>query len=73
MYSDCQFAPQPSVGRKLENLILDDKPAVQTNGSSSTRNGSGPTTPAKLGLCMCTIRIILIAACRIRIIFKIWH
>lgn len=45
-----QFAPQPSVGRKLENLILDDKPAVQTNGSSSTRNGSGPTTPAKLGL-----------------------
>lgn len=45
-----QFVPQPSVGRKLENLILDDKPAVQTNGSSSTRNGSAPTTPAKLGL-----------------------
>ncbi|XP_052686765.1 PTB domain-containing engulfment adapter protein 1-like isoform X4 [Crassostrea angulata] len=44
-----QFAPQPSVGRKLENLILDDKP-VQTNGSSSTSNGSAPTTPAKLGL-----------------------
>lgn len=44
-----QFAPQPSVGRKLENLILDDKP-VQTNGSSSTSNGSTPTTPAKLGL-----------------------
>lgn len=44
-----QFAPQPSVGRKLENLILDDKP-VQTNGSSSISNGSTPTTPAKLGL-----------------------
>lgn len=44
-----QFPPQPSVGRKLENLILDDKP-VQTNGSSSTSNGSAPTTPAKLGL-----------------------
>lgn len=44
-----QFAPQPSVGRKLENLILDDKP-VQTNGSSSTSNGLTPTTPAKLGL-----------------------
>ncbi|XP_011419946.3 PTB domain-containing engulfment adapter protein 1 isoform X2 [Magallana gigas] len=43
------FPPQPSVGRKLENLILDDKP-VQTNGSSSTSNGSAPTTPAKLGL-----------------------
>lgn len=40
-----QFAPQPSVGRKLENLILDDKPA-QTNGSSTT-NGSTPSSAGK--------------------------
>ncbi|XP_078334410.1 uncharacterized protein LOC111136229 isoform X1 [Crassostrea virginica] len=39
------FAPQPSVGRKLENLILDDKPA-QTNGSSTT-NGSTPSSAGK--------------------------
>ncbi|XP_061181411.1 PTB domain-containing engulfment adapter protein 1-like isoform X1 [Saccostrea echinata] len=38
------FAPQPSVGTRLENLIL-DKPA-QTNGSS-TSNGSMPVSPGK--------------------------
>lgn len=40
-----RFAPQPSVGTRLENLILDDKP-VQTNGSSAT-NGSTPVSPGK--------------------------
>ncbi|XP_061181412.1 PTB domain-containing engulfment adapter protein 1-like isoform X2 [Saccostrea echinata] len=39
-----RFAPQPSVGTRLENLIL-DKPA-QTNGSS-TSNGSMPVSPGK--------------------------
>ncbi|XP_055996713.1 PTB domain-containing engulfment adapter protein 1-like isoform X2 [Ostrea edulis] len=39
------FSPQPSVGRRLENLILDDKPA-QANGTSAT-NGSTPATPVK--------------------------